>query len=195
MIRCGDLGYITWEIGTLRAERTKLVVLCCSRGQCSVLKNSINSVFWNFLGGKEVLILQVNYAILLPNSSDKATFLSHQLKSMFTWCWIIVLFKALQFLPTACRESENSLMWHWKLCLASRYNSSCPISRPTPQLITPPVSLPNYKLGQTCKTLLFQLSPWKHLSLVPDFFYSHSSPNSCTKDAGTLSNLNSTIEA
>lgn len=131
------------------------------------LITGVDSICWNWGGSVQ---RSTYFADKLCNSTsqfDKLIFFSPQLQSVFMWCGVIVLLSALQFLPMACRKSENSFVWHWKPWPVSRYNSSCPISQPMPQPIKLPASLPDYKLGQTCQTL-FQPSLLKPFPLVPE---------------------------
>ena len=149
--------WIIFPWNTLELKEQNWNFLVAVGNAVQYLITGVDSICWNWLGGvhREVLILQINYAILLPSSSEKLIFSSSQLQSVFMWCGVIVLLNALQFPPVACRKSENSFVWHWKPWPVSRYNSSRPVPQPTKL----PASLPDYNWGRPVR-LYFNPPHW-----------------------------------
>lgn len=165
MVKCGDLGDISLEISTLRTEWTKLEIHCCRREQCSILHNWHQFCLLEFFFvGVSSTYLQVNCTILLPNSFNKETFCLTNLNLCL--CDVVLLFclKTFSVFPWHVKKSGNSLVWHWKPWLVSRYNLSCPISQPMPQPIKFLVHLPLTMWVKPVRLCYFNSPCWSILS-------------------------------
>lgn len=94
---------------TFRSLRANLEFPCYSREHCLVLITGLDSICW--IGGevhREILIWQINYAILLPNLFNNFLLLP-RFQSVFVWRRDIVLLNVFHYLPMACRKSQKLL--------------------------------------------------------------------------------------